>query len=114
MLLRVGGGRQFRVTFSHGFAFQVDPVGGVHEPVEDGIGQGVIADDLMPVIDRHLRGHDRGADAVTIVDDVVIAAHTINFPVNVTYASLTLNNVASRMTISGGGTRTITVNSSNG
>ena len=47
---------------------QMDPVNAVHEPVEDGIGQGVIADDLIPVVDRHLRGHDGGADAVTMVE----------------------------------------------
>jgi hypothetical protein len=40
------------------------------EPVEDGIAEGRIANDLTPVIDRYLRGHERGADAVTIVEQI--------------------------------------------
>ena len=42
---------------------------GVHEAVEDGIGDGRIDDDLVPVIDGELTGHDGRAAAVAIVDD---------------------------------------------
>src|SRR6266699_2218830 len=41
----------------------------VHEAVEDGICDCRIDDHLVPVIDGELAGHDRGAAAVTIVDD---------------------------------------------
>ena len=41
----------------------------VHEAVEDGICGCRIDDHLVPVIDGELAGHDRGAAAVTIVDD---------------------------------------------
>jgi len=58
LLLRVGGGRQFRVAFSHRLSFQIDAVGAVHDPIEDRVSEGVIADDLMPMIDRQLAGDD--------------------------------------------------------
>lgn len=47
-------------------------------------------------------------------DDVIIAGHTIDFPVDVEYLSLTLNNVASRITVSGGGTREIAISGAAG
>ena len=78
MLLCGGGVRRFRVTFSHGFSFQIDPVSAVQEPVEDGIGQSVTADDLMPVVDRHLLGHNRGADSVTIAEQLERTVDTYN------------------------------------
>ena len=42
---------------------------GVHEAVEDGIGDCRIDDHLVPVIDGELTGQDRRAAAVAIVDD---------------------------------------------
>ena len=45
-------------------------MGGVHEAVEDGIGDGRIWDQLVPMLDGDLAGEDRGASAVTVVDDV--------------------------------------------
>jgi len=36
----------------------------VDNAVEDGIGQGGIADDLVPVVDRHLAGDDQRARAL--------------------------------------------------
>ena len=38
------------MTFSKGFPLQVDPVGVVNEPVQDGISEGGIADDLVSMI----------------------------------------------------------------
>src|SRR5437868_2085622 len=37
-----------------GGAFQLDPMRAMDDAVEDGVGQGGIADHLMPVADRHL------------------------------------------------------------
>ena len=37
--------------FTHGFAFKVDGVSVVDEPVEDGIGKRWVTDDLMPLVD---------------------------------------------------------------
>src|SRR5262249_33406873 len=49
---------------------EIQTVGGVHEAIEDGIGDGRIGDQLVPVLDGDLAGDDRGASAVTVVDDV--------------------------------------------
>ena len=48
LLLGGGGGRQFGVTFSQGFSLQVDAVGVVDEAVENGVGEGGFANDLVP------------------------------------------------------------------
>lgn len=45
--------------FAHGFAAHFDAVGVVYQPVEDGIGQGGIADLVVPAGHRQLRGQDR-------------------------------------------------------
>jgi len=45
-------------------------VGVVDEPVEDGVGDGGVGDDLVPVIDRQLAGHDGRAAIVPVVDDL--------------------------------------------
>ena len=62
-------GSRFGV-FSHGLSFEVELVGAVHEAVEDGIGQGWVADDVMPVLDGKLAGGDGGAYAVAVLDDL--------------------------------------------
>jgi hypothetical protein len=54
---------------AQGLAAEGEAVGGVHEAVEDGIGDCGIDDHLVPVIDGELAGYDRGAAAVAIVDD---------------------------------------------
>jgi hypothetical protein len=47
----LGGARQFRIAFAHGSSFEIDLVGVVDQTVEDGIGQGRIADELVPFFD---------------------------------------------------------------
>jgi hypothetical protein len=42
----------------------------VHDAIEDGIGQGRIADDLVPMVDRHLAGDQDRARVVSILDDL--------------------------------------------
>ena len=44
--------------FSHALSFVFEAVCTVHKPVQHGIGNGGIADTLVPVIDRHLAGDD--------------------------------------------------------
>jgi hypothetical protein len=45
-------------------------VGVVDEAIEDGVGDGWIADYLVPVVDRQLTCHDGRAAAVAVVDDL--------------------------------------------
>ena len=40
------------------------------EAVEDGIGEGRLADDVVPGIDGKLAGDQRGAGAVSVLDDL--------------------------------------------
>src|ERR1700693_4648072 len=42
----------------------------VDDAVEDGIGDGGIGDDFMPVLDRHLAGDDGRAALIAVVDDL--------------------------------------------
>ena len=70
MLLGRCGGGQCRVAFSHGLSFQMDAVSVVDEAVEDGVAEGWIADDLMPVIDRHLGGDERGSVAMSVIEQL--------------------------------------------
>jgi len=60
LALLVRGARrgQFLRPPAHRFALEIDPVGVVHQAVKDGIGQGRIADQFVPVVHRHLAGHD--------------------------------------------------------
>src|SRR5215211_3000394 len=60
-LLTLGGG------FAEAFALEREPVGIVHEAIEDGIGDGGIADE---VLDRQLTGHDGRAASVPILHDL--------------------------------------------
>src|SRR6516165_11475163 len=50
--------------FTHGLAVECEAVSGVHEAVEDGIGDCRIDDDLVPMIDGELAGHDCRAATV--------------------------------------------------
>ena len=47
-------GRRF-MCFSHGFSFQVELIGVVDEPVENGVGEGRVCDDGMPFLHGELR-----------------------------------------------------------
>src|SRR5467141_222609 len=55
--------------FAQGLAVEGKAVCGVHEAVEDGVGDCRIDDHLVPVIDGELAGHDGGTAAVAVVDD---------------------------------------------
>ena len=62
-LVGAGGG-----AFAHRFSFEMELVGAVHEPVEDGVGEGRIAEVVVPMLNRKLAGDERGAGADTIVE----------------------------------------------
>ena len=51
-------------------AAQFDAVGVVDDPIEDGVGQGGIADEFVPAIDRKLAGDDQRAGVVAVLDDL--------------------------------------------
>ena len=42
----------------------------MNDAIEDGVGQGGIADDLVPAVDRHLAGDDDGAGVIAVLDDL--------------------------------------------
>jgi len=48
-----------RNVFSHRTSFQVYFMGVMNQAIEDGIGDGRVADMFMPVLDRQLTGNDR-------------------------------------------------------
>ena len=56
-------------VFAQAFSLQIDTVGVVDDAIEDGIGDGGIADDVMPFVDRQLAGDQDRADVVAILDD---------------------------------------------
>ena len=69
-LLRGGGGRQLRKAFSHGLSFQIDPVSVVYEAVEDGVAEGGVGDDLVPMIDGQLGGDERRSVAMAVIEQL--------------------------------------------
>jgi hypothetical protein len=44
-------------------------LGVVDEAIEDGVGDGGVGDDLMPMLDRHLAGDDGRSALVAIIDE---------------------------------------------
>ena len=62
-----GGGR-FRLLFAHGFSLEFDPMSAVYLPIEDRIGDGFLADQVVPFTDRDL-GCDQGRTAAMAVFD---------------------------------------------
>ena len=54
--------------FPHEGSFQVDAVGAMNQAVEDGVGDGGIADALMPVSDGELTGQDGRTGATAVFD----------------------------------------------
>lgn len=56
-------------TFSHGVSFEVDRVGVVDKPVQNGIGQRGFSDAFMPEVDRILAGDQGGAGLPSVFED---------------------------------------------
>ncbi len=60
---------QCRLSFAHGVALEGNLVGVVDQPVKDRIGEGRLANRLMPVLDRQLAGDDRGSAVIAIFEE---------------------------------------------
>ena len=58
LLVGVNSNRTASGPAAHGFALELDAVGVVDEAVEDGIGEGGLADHLVPGVDGQLAGDD--------------------------------------------------------
>jgi hypothetical protein len=51
------------------FAGEVDPVGVVNKPIQDGVGIGWVPNNFMPTVHGKLRRNHRGAAAVALFED---------------------------------------------
>src|SRR5215469_18602553 len=51
-------------------AFEIDAMGAMDDAVKNGIGQGGIANHLVPATDWDLAGDQQGSEVVAIVDDL--------------------------------------------
>jgi len=63
-------GRAARFGFAHRWPVEIEAVGVVDEAVEDGIGEGRLADHLVPGLYGELAGDQRRARAVAVFDDL--------------------------------------------
>ena len=57
------------MDFAHRFALELNAVGVVHQAIQDGIGQGVVADAEIPLIGGQLADHHGRSVLVTVVHD---------------------------------------------
>src|SRR5215472_1093748 len=64
------GRTQGGVDFAQRISFQQEDVGGVNQPVQDGIGDGGISQERMPLVRRNLTGHQRRMGLAAIIEDV--------------------------------------------
>ena len=55
---------------SHTFSLELEAVGVVDEPVEDGIGERRAANDLVPLLHRHLAGDNGRTAPVPVLQDL--------------------------------------------
>ena len=69
--MTLGGG------FAQAVALEGEPVGIVHEAIEDSVGNGGVTDDLVPMLDRELACHDGRAAAVAVFHDLQQVASLI-------------------------------------
>src|SRR5947209_4667659 len=58
-----------RLLLAQTVALELQAMGVVDDPVEDGVGEGGLADQVVPAVDRDLAGDQRGAAAVAFFDD---------------------------------------------
>lgn len=56
--------------FSKALSGEFDTVGVVDEAIEDGVGDGRIADDFVPAVDGDLAGDDGRSPLISIFDDL--------------------------------------------
>src|SRR5258708_11447977 len=58
-----------RSDLSHAVSIECEAVSVVDEAVEDGVGDGRVGDDIVPIFDRHLDGDDGRSELVAFIDD---------------------------------------------
>ena len=54
---------------AHGWPVQFQPIGVVDDAIEDGVGEGRLADDIVPLVEGELAGDERRAAAIAVLDD---------------------------------------------
>ena len=60
---------------AHRVAFEGKTIGVMHQAIEDGIGDGAVAEISVPLLDRQLAGDERGTPVVAVVEDLEQIAH---------------------------------------
>src|SRR6266478_8627828 len=58
-----------RLLLAQTVALELQAMGVVDDPVEDGVGEGGLADQVVPAVDRDLAGDQGGAATVAFFDD---------------------------------------------
>ena len=56
-------------VLAHAFAFEFDPMSVVNDAIEDGVGVGGIADEIVPFLDGRLAREDCGPAAIALLDN---------------------------------------------
>ena len=51
-------------------ALERQPVRVVHQPIQNGVGNGRVGDGFVPVLDRQLAGHKGAAATMPVIDDL--------------------------------------------
>ena len=60
---------QYGVVFSHGASVEFELVGVVDKAVEDGVGEGGVAEQFMPLSQGELAGDEGGARGVAVFEE---------------------------------------------
>ncbi len=55
--------------FAQAFSAEFDAIGVVNDAIENGVGDGGIADDLLPVLEQQLAGDEDRSDVAAILDN---------------------------------------------
>jgi hypothetical protein len=58
------------LALAQGVALELDALGVVHDTIEDGVGEGRLANDVVPAAHRQLAGEERRGASVAILDDL--------------------------------------------
>ena len=58
------------VLFSHAFSGELKAVSVVNEAIQDGVAEGWVANNIVPMFNRDLAGDDGGGATVAIIEDL--------------------------------------------
>ena len=84
--VKQGGCGLWHLLFAQGLPVELEAIGVVHDAVQDGIGEGGLADDLVPGADRELAGDQGRSVGVAVLEDLqqvatLIWAEAVRSPV---------------------------------